>query len=192
MQDLLNSLVAPDACLTVDQLATGRDVTYRRLCAELAAAYKAGYVTRADRGCYCLTLEGRAAQKTGVMHEAGAARPPPRGGASWKDTDRTRIWAGIRRLGKFCRADVVEVSAKPGQDLDAFETTVKHTLGVLLAAGYLLKLDGRVQVRARGPFGQARYRLIRDTGPLPPQIRRDGKVFDRNLERVVTADDSAA
>jgi hypothetical protein len=98
------------------------------------------------------------------------------------------MWGAMRLLGKWCRADIQGLAAEPGTDPDLMRANLATYIIALRRAGYLIRLPGRVQVRARIGRGQARWRLLHDTGPLSPQVRRGGAVYDRNLGRVVTAE----
>lgn len=187
MERLLNALKADRACLTVDALMETCGLERRPLCDELRQAVAAGYVTLAQRGCYSLTPAGRRALKSGKRLAPPPAPPPPRGGGAWKDTARKRMWAACRALGKFTRADVMEVASREGEDLTAGAT---EYLSALAKAGYLIRLHGRVQVSAHLSAGQIRWRLVNDTGPLAPQLKRGRRVYDPNLGREVTTDDA--
>lgn len=182
---LLQALEPGGVCLTADQLAAAAGKPYRLFTADLAAAYKAGLIQRADRGCYAITAAGRAALAGG--HELTPEAPAPRGGASWIRPYRQRLWDAMRSTPKWCRADIMALATLPGSPTPSPDST-RDFIAELSAAGYLVRLQGRMQVSMHPSAGQMRYRLIRDTGPLSPQVRRTGEVYDRNLRRVVTAE----
>lgn len=188
---LLKALEAPRACLTVDALIEAMKVSRQAVCADLKRAAEAGLVSLATAGCYRLTGRGRITLTRGCS-PIGRAPKPPRIPLA-PDTDRARIWSAMRALVKFTRSDLVELVAREDQDFRAVNTAVQDYITHLHAAGYLLVLQGTVKVGAASRRGQWRWRLVRDTGELPPQLRRTGnkrRVFDPNLNREVTADDA--
>lgn len=88
------------------------------------------------------------------------------------------LWMAMRGLGEFCPTDLsahattdtLEVSARQANDY----------CRMLLNAGYLKVLRKAVPGRR-----EARYRLIRNTGPKPPRERRVRAVYDDNQEQYV-------
>lgn len=187
MHVLLEALAAPGTCVHIDQLPDLLGKSYRDACNDLRRAYAAGLIERASEGCYRLTERGRSADAEPLMLNAA----PCSTGGVWDTTERTRIWAAMRQLGKFCRADLAAAVAQPDSDRKALESSIRRYVARLVAVGYLAPLTGRVRVAAHPNPGQNRYRLVRDSGPASPLVRRDGSIFDRNLGRTVTADDQA-
>ena len=57
--------------------------------------------------------------------------------------------------------------------------TAKEYCTMLTQAGYL-----KVLRKASPPKKPAVYKLVRNTGPQPPQIQRVKQVFDPNLDEV--------
>lgn len=89
------------------------------------------------------------------------------------------IWRSMRILREFCPSDI-EASlfgADTGIELKKIQTYCS----LLVRAGYLRVL------RKAGKVRPARYRLVRDTGPLPPQEKRLPVVVDGNQDRIVFA-----
>ncbi len=81
---------------------------------------------------------------------------------------RTKIWSAIRMLKKFDFDDLERVTEQSYPH-------VRRYVRRLLAAGYL-RLTAKVN-----QAGHNEYRLVRDTGPLPPMPRRNtAQVFDAN------------
>ncbi|TSD85992.1 hypothetical protein FFK22_024540 [Mycobacterium sp. KBS0706] len=183
MRALLDALAEPGTCVTIDQLPGLLGKSYRDACTDLRRAYAAGLIERASEGCYRLTERGRSEDVEPLM----VITAPTCVGGAWDATERTRIWAAMRQLGRFCRADLAAAVAQPDSDRRALESSTRRYIAQLVAAGYLVPLTGRVRVAAHPNTGQKRYRLVRDTGPTSPLVRRDGSIFDRNLGRVVTA-----
>lgn len=76
-------------------------------------------------------------------------------------------------MGTFSAADLAAHSTTA--DITVTENHAKVYCSRLLAAGYL-----RVVQKAAPPTRAAIYRLIRNTGPKPPQLQRVQQVFDPN------------
>lgn len=89
------------------------------------------------------------------------------------------IWRSIRIMREFSPSDIE--AALIGTDTDVDLRRIQTYCSLLVRAGYLRVL------RKAGKVRPARYRLIRDTGPLPPQEKRLPVVIDRNEDRIVFA-----
>lgn len=88
------------------------------------------------------------------------------------------MWRSMRGLRSFSPHDLVVHSTTP--DVSVSEATAKSYCAMLLRTGFL-----RVERKASPMSGkQAIYRLIRNTGPKPPQIQRVKHVFDPNTRQV--------
>lgn len=85
------------------------------------------------------------------------------------------MWRSMRMMGQFSPTDLAAHSTTDSTDVSL--TTAKAYCTELTRAGYL-----RVIRKARPPKAQAVYKLVRDTGPLPPQITKVTQVFDQNLQ----------
>lgn len=86
---------------------------------------------------------------------------------------RSRIWGAIRYLRKFTLEDLEEGT---GQSYPHVRRYVRR----LLDAGYL-----KLVCEARGGRATNVYRLVRDTGSLPPIPRRNlAQVYDANTRQV--------
>lgn len=103
-------------------------------------------------------------------------QPRPFDGAR---TPELNMWTAIRRLKEFTPTDIASHSTTPEVEVTAAEAATY--VRALLAAGYV-----RVRERAIPGRREARYRLIRDTGPQAPVVRRVQVLCDPN-ERVLTA-----
>jgi hypothetical protein len=89
---------------------------------------------------------------------------------------RQQAWNAMRRLKEFSRTDLV---AHCDPDLKPEPREVADLLSSLLKAGYLL-----VTLKATATGREARYRLIRDSGPRVPEERRVAILFDANEGRI--------
>lgn len=95
------------------------------------------------------------------------------------------MWNSMRGLVEFSPRDISAHSTTP--DVRVTEWTAKSYCSMLLRAGYL-----RVLKKAEPAAGrQAIYRLIRNSGPKPPQIQRIKQVFDPNTGVVHRLGDQA-
>jgi len=92
---------------------------------------------------------------------------------------RTKSWQSMRILREFSLADL-QVTAEVTYD------SAKKYVRLLERAGYLLRV-----VRHSGqPGSYARWRLVRDSGPVAPILRgglRPDRVYDPNLQEVFGA-----
>lgn len=89
------------------------------------------------------------------------------------------IWRTIRIMREFSPPDIE--AALIGTSVDAEAAQIQSYCTLLVRAGYLRVL------RKAGKVRPARYRLLRDTGPLPPQEKRLPVVIDGNEDRIVYA-----
>ncbi len=88
------------------------------------------------------------------------------------------MWRTMRMMPQFT---VVDLVAHSPEKTPVKITSAKDYCKMLSKAGYL-----RV-MRKANPFQKrfALYKLIRNHGPLPPQIQRVQQVFDPNIGKVV-------
>ena len=97
--------------------------------------------------------------------------PVTQGGAN------ENMWRSMRMMGVFTPQDLAVHSTT--ETTNVAVATAKAYCTMLMKAGYL-----RVVRKAQPPTRQAAYRLVRDTGPLHPQIQRVKQVYDQNLGEV--------
>lgn len=83
------------------------------------------------------------------------------------------MWRSMK-VRKVFDAELVATDATQGS-VTCTLWTAKSYLTQLSKAGYL-----KVERAASNGGGLARYRLVRDTGPLPPAVTRAKVVYDRN------------
>lgn len=86
-----------------------------------------------------------------------------------------QLWRGMYMLKDFSFLDLVETASIP-----ISPETAKSYCRMLLATGYLRVLTKADPVKGR----VARYRLLRNNGPKPPQIQRVKQVYDPNTQEV--------
>lgn len=93
-------------------------------------------------------------------------------------TKEGRIWTAMRAASKFTIEDLLMTFA--GLEDQFSEKSIRSYCTTLQKAGYL-KDTRRGRVKAQS----VRYHLVRDTGPLPPTVKRVPVVTDPNEGRVV-------
>lgn len=93
-------------------------------------------------------------------------------------TKEGRIWTAMRAASKFTIEDLLMTFA--GLEGEFSEKSIRSYCTTLQKAGYL-KDTRRGRVKAQS----VRYHLVRDTGPLPPTVKRVPVVTDPNEGRVV-------
>ncbi|WIY25003.1 hypothetical protein [Parasedimentitalea psychrophila] len=93
-------------------------------------------------------------------------------------TKEGRIWTAMRAASKFTIEDLLMTFA--GLEDEFSEKSIRSYCSTLQKAGYLK--DTR---RGRVAAQSVRYHLVRDTGPLPPTVKRVPVVTDANEGRVV-------
>lgn len=102
--------------------------------------------------------------------------------AAFRETPCGNIWRSMRMLREFSALDLAAHSTTPNVSVSADDA--ERFCQPLLRAGYLrvIKKPG-----ARLGGGGAVYRLIRNTGPLPPKEQRVRAIYDENLDQFVVA-----
>ncbi len=87
------------------------------------------------------------------------------------------MWRSMRMLGQFDARDIAAHSTT--HSVSVSDATAKSYISMLLRTGYL-----RVVSKAVPGRRAAVYRLIRNSGPRPPQIQRVKQVWDPNTRQV--------
>lgn len=123
--------------------------------------------------CKCQT-DARAMQR---QKSKVAYRSHPLGPPRVPDA-RGRIWQCMRQMRTFTQPDLVATA-------ETSQGNVSRLVTTLVALGYV-----RVEKQANGLPGSYRvFRLLNDTGPHAPRIRRQGHViWDVNLQQEVRRD----
>lgn len=88
------------------------------------------------------------------------------------------MWRSMQGLPEFTPRDLVAHSTTP--DVSVTELTARSYCSMLFKTGYLRVVHKAMPAAGR----QAIYRLIRNTGPKPPQIQRVKQVYDPNTQQV--------
>ena len=138
------------------------------------------YINRLEAGGYVAwTGQREDAAVYTLMKDAGVHPPRirPNGEPVQQGKGTENIWRSMRMLRQFTPRDIVAHSNT--DTVTVSDATAQSYCSILLRAGYL-----RVLRKAQPGKHQATYKLIRNTGPLPPQIQRVKQVFDQNLGEV--------
>lgn len=157
--------------ITLTGLGRATDVHNRTISSYLTCLEAAGYLTaeQTDTGKGWRLARGAA--------EIHAPRLRRDGTAVTQGAGTTNMWRTMRMLGEFTPRDIACHSTT--DTVTVREETAKSYCGMLLACGYL-----RVTHKAVPGRRQATYRLIRNSGPRPPQIQRVKQVWDPNTRTV--------
>ena len=115
-----------------------------------------------------------------LARDTGADAPRVRGDGTNVTGGRVieQLWRTIRVLKEFTIRGLAISAAT--EETPVAEETAKKYVRHLYNAGYLRRMSG-----ANDKSGAPQFSLYRHmrTGPKPPQIRRDGTVYDPNLDR---------
>ncbi|APE43627.1 hypothetical protein BOO69_09530 [Sulfitobacter alexandrii] len=131
----------------------------------------------------------RKLRREGILRDAGRQGPTPYFTvldptqaqafvSRRRQTGDGAIWAAMRTLKMFT-PDEIALAIGVGDGLPN-EDAIRSYVSLLREAGYLSVIQ-----KARPGVRAARYRLVRDTGPLPPKRQRKTVLIDGNEERVV-------
>lgn len=139
------------------------------------------YVKRLEAGKYLSKHDDYATTKRFSLIRDGGTHAPrlkPDGSPVVQGTGNLNMWRTIRMISSFNPQDLALQAST--DEVGVKEETARSYCSLLLRAGYL-----RVIQKAVPGKRQAIYKLIRNTGPLPPQIQRVKQVYDPNLKEVV-------
>lgn len=178
----------------VDQAAPGREQIWSAVRAQGDQTFSVADIAQASGAqnktvrdyCKALTIAGYLLQQPQMPgrpalwtlirdtgHEAPRVRPD--GSAVTQGATTEQLWRGMYMLKEFSFDDLIETAS-----VRIPVKTAKAYCKLLLATRYL-----RVIRKAEPVSGRiARYRLIRNNGPRPPQIQRVKRVFDPNTGEV--------
>lgn len=131
-----------------------------------------GLLTLTARGLQLL-VEGVPHIRTSLASATGARRPVA-------NTLRQRAWTGMRLAQRFTVGSLLILAKQP--DDSHPESNIRRYIRGLVAAGYVALLPSTGPAPIRGGTGYHQYRLMRDTGPLCPVLRRgNSTIFDPNI-----------
>ena len=130
---------------------------------------------RLVRAGYATCLEGERGLRFMLLPHKAGEQPPrlrPGGSLAEQGAGQLNMWRSMRVAREFSTTDLAAYSTVP--PVVVAPASAQKYCRQLARAGYLRPLGRRA--RADG----MRYLLIRDTGPRPPRVRRDGTVEDPN------------
>lgn len=142
------------------------------------------YVKRLEAGGFVEQREDfTTSHRYKLVRDAGvhAPRLQKDGSPVTQGEANANMWRAMRMMKQFTPLDLSTHSTT--DSVSVAETTAKCYCTMLLKAGYLRVIEKANPFQAR----QATYRLVRNTGPFPPQVQRVKQVFDPNLNKVTYA-----
>ncbi|WP_349295264.1 hypothetical protein ABEB22_18450 (plasmid) [Thioclava sp. 'Guangxiensis'] len=170
-QDIWEAIVANKEGFTLGFLRERSLANKKTISDYLKCLVAAGYVTKDETvypPSYQLVKDGG--------HHAPRLRPdgtPVSHGAGIEN-----MWRSMYMLKEFTYEDIAAHATTTS--VTVLPRTAKTYVYQLLRCGYL-----KVLVKASPAKGKlAKYRLIRDNGPLPPKVQRVKRIFDPNTNEV--------
>lgn len=149
-------------------------ITRNSVCEYIGELVEAGYVQQLVANGQRAGSHKFAAARYKVLRFAAIAPKLGKGGqVVAPEVGVTAMWRAMR-VRKVFDAEQIQTDSAAG-DVSMSLGTVKTYFKRLKAAGYL-----GVATKAHNGGGLTVYRLVKDTGPLPPAITRTQIVFDRN------------
>jgi len=183
-QMTVRDALAMGGCLTTAGLAEITGLDRKIISATLCRLILRGLVERVERGCFRLTAKGHLSAQRGEVIRSGPRRRHTGIKRSPRDTFRQRAWMAMRMAGKFTVPEILQLAGRAGERGGSADNLHRY-LRALEQAGYVRRLPVRERGTAPGSNGYVRWRLIRDTGPLAPTVRRNGTIIDRNTGGII-------
>ncbi len=165
-------LIRDRRVVTVGEIASKLALDRKTVSGFLNALENSGRLSGTNPG-------GREARVYTLVNDTGPELPRVRADGSEVTAGRgtEQLWRTMKILPNFT---IVELAAAASTSVRVIaHGQAEDYVRWLLRAEYLI-----VTVRGR-PHRPARYRLVRNTGPLPPMIQRMPQVWDQNLKQVV-------
>ena len=162
---------AADHAFTVSEIADNARANDKTVRDYLKGLTAAGYLQQS------MATGALEATRWVLVRDNGNEAPRVRSDGSpvTQGTVTEQLWRGMYMLKEFTFEDLVETAS-----VEIPVDTAKAYCKMLLATGYL-----RVLRKAEPTSGRiARYRLVRNNGPKPPQIQRVKRVYDPNSREV--------
>lgn len=157
-------------------LARASGLSYGSVQRVLRAWEAAGAVARAG-------LDGPRLLFRVVRPEAFDAPPAPEAPARPGESPERNKWQAIRQMRTFTPTDIAACAATARTAVSPEEA--RRYAQALLRVGYLKAVRTAIPGRR-----EAVYRLIRNTGPEAPRLRRVAGVFDPNTGRFLTGQEA--
>lgn len=167
--------LADGACRTIDELDDLLDLTRRQISDGAARLILRDYAERVEIGCYQLTAAGLEVAQAGTTIKCGPLGPHTcKSKKPGKDTFRRRLWNAMRVGGTFTIPDLVMAARRDDADPTGNATRYVRRL---VTAGYIQELPQRERGVRPTSNGFKRFRLVRNTGPIPPAWSPKRKVL---------------
>ncbi len=131
---------------------------------------------------YRVTEKGRAMTTAGRRVTSGPKGPHTAPRKMQQNTFRARLWKAFRVKRKATIPELVEIASGGGEKNP--HNNAQQFLRRLVRAGVATMLPLRARGFAPTSNGFGRYALIRDLGPLCPQIK-PGSLFDPNSRALI-------
>jgi hypothetical protein len=162
-----SNLVNVTGRLPFDEASTAA-LAGRAIALDLVARDAEAVLSLTERGRAFL-LEGETYIRPALASQTGTRRPVA-------DTFRQRAWTAMRLSQRFTTGSIVLLAARP--DETYAHDNLRRYLMALCRAGYCAQLPKRTQ----GGGNPAVWKIIDDTGPHAPVLRKRGTtMFDPNL-----------
>nr|WP_295832888.1 hypothetical protein [uncultured Azospirillum sp.] len=159
----------PPQVMSAEDLEDATGIPRRQIYESVHLAIDAGLMVWVGKGKYRFVPPDQRPPRP-----PAPSRPPRAPTGRTANGLRARLWRAMRITRKGSVAEIVRLVLRDDERADSVRSTAASYLRVLAKAGYLIDL--------RRPGGvEARYSLIRDTGPLPPAYKAGTRVVrDRN------------
>ncbi|MEM9968468.1 MAG: hypothetical protein AAF755_10235 [Pseudomonadota bacterium] len=95
-----------------------------------------------------------------------------------RTTIEGKYWSAMRSLGTFSAQDIAAIFVSDVDDITM--ESIENYIEILLKGDFLRRVGHR-----QNGSPASRYRLVNNTGPLPPLQRRAEVIIDQNKEQVV-------
>ena len=162
--------LAPDQCLTVDQMAQALGVSRAQAVNAAQKLMQRNYLMKMAVGCFQLSPDGAAAAQAGITITSG---PKGKTGAiaTHRGTLRERAWTAMCIHRRFTIGDVVAAAGRD-EEKNARENVRKY-ISALCRAGYVKEMSRRVPGTSIGSNGFKQFVLAKNTGPRAPVFRAE-------------------
>lgn len=178
MKRVLKALCAGP--LSTDELVLALQMTYSDALRVVREAVLEEAIDLNDRAQYYLTPRGQnifAGKETPPLEDVTFTLP---------ETRTQRIWSAVRQFEKFSRLEIAETACLPDELFTDFNPAADGYIRMLERSEFLWRLDFPLILKGSGG-GRARFRLVRNSGPLAPSVRRNAIVFDPNTGKSYVA-----
>jgi hypothetical protein len=170
-QDIWDAIQAHPEAFTTDFLGRRSLANQKTIEDYLKCLIAGGYISK-DETCEPTSYT--------LLRDAGQHAPRLRldGTPVTQGAGTENMWRSIYMLREFTHEDIAQHATTT--DVKVSTKTARAYVGVLNRCGYLKVLRKAEPIKGR----LAQYRLIRNTGPRPPQVQRVKRIYDPNIKEV--------